>query len=76
MPRNSKSTAENSDIANRNIRDAVGGIAAETKKLLSIVDSVDSKIQNLAASTQEISASTTIISDTLLTVKEELNSLV
>ncbi|MBO6147977.1 MAG: transcriptional regulator [Lachnospiraceae bacterium] len=73
---NSKSTAENSDIANRNIRDAVGGIAAETKKLLSIVDSVDSKIQNLAASTEEISASTTIISDTLLTVKEELNSLV
>ena len=27
---NSKSTAENSDIANRNIKGAAGGIAAET----------------------------------------------
>ena len=72
----SKGTAESSGIANKNIQDAVTAIANETSQLLEIVENVNERIQNLAASSEEISASTTIVSDTMEQVRNELQQLV
>ncbi len=72
----SKDTAELSGEANRNIQDAVDGIVSETRKLLDIIAQVNSRIQNLAASTEEISASTDVVFSTVEQVKEELQRLV
>ena len=73
---NSKDTASKSSDANKNIKNAVEGIAGETDHLMEIVSDVNSRIQNLAASTEEISASTTIISETMEAVQTELSELV
>jgi len=72
----SKETAELSGDANRSIENAISVITKETTELLAIVESVNSRIQNLAASTEEMSASTTILSNTMEQVREELQQLV
>jgi len=69
---NSKETAESSNKADDNIREAIEKIADETKNLLDIVSKVSSRVETLAASTEEISASTTIVSETVDQIKEEL----
>lgn len=73
---NSKETAEHSGAANKSIETAVTSIAKETGDLLKIVEDVNVRIQNLAASTQQIAASTDIVSDTMGQVREELQALV
>jgi len=73
---NSKETANKSNEANNNIRTAVDGISGETGHLLDIVTDVNSRIQNLAASTEEISASTSVIKATMDSIKDELDELV
>lgn len=71
----SKDTAEHSGRANDTISDAIGLIVKETKDLLEIVSSVNERIQNLAASAEEMSASTDIISVTMEEVRQQLQSL-
>lgn len=72
----SKETATNSSQNNENIRKAIDGIAQETQNLVEIISNVNNRTQNLTASTQEISASATIIYDTVEQVKNELEQLV
>ncbi len=72
----SKETSEQSSRADQSIRNAVEGIAKETKELLEVVENVNGRIQNLAASSEEISASTTIVSEAVEKVKNELEVLV
>jgi methyl-accepting chemotaxis protein len=71
----SKTTAQNSGIANENIKNALENITSETKDLLEIVSQVNDKIQKLASSTQDISASTQTLADTMEKVRDEVESL-
>ena len=71
----SKETAQSSGNANSNIKDAVDVIVNETTELLKVVETVNTRIQNLAASTQEIAASTDVVSSTMEKVRGELQNL-
>ena len=72
----SKDTAESSGVTNKTIKDSIVGISEETDSLLNVVENVNSRIQNLAASTQEIAASADIINDVVEQVKAALNNLI
>jgi iron only hydrogenase large subunit-like protein len=71
----SKTTAQNSGIANENIKNALENITTETADLLEIVSQVNDKIQKLATSTKDISASTQTLADTMEKVRDEVESL-
>ncbi len=71
----SRETAEGTAVNNNAIKKAIDKIVGDTKKLLEIVNSVNSRTQNLAASTEEIAASASMILDTVNRVGEELESL-
>ncbi len=71
----SRETAEGTAVNNNAIKIAIDKMVEDTKKLLEIVNSVNSRTQNLAASTEEISASASLILDTVNTVGEQLESL-
>ncbi|MCR5719928.1 MAG: transcriptional regulator, partial [Lachnospiraceae bacterium] len=72
----SKDTAVNSGVANKNIEISVEDIIKETGDLLKVIESVDTRIQKLASSTKDISVSTDTIANTVEGVKEDLNNLV
>lgn len=72
----SKETAVSSKTANSNIQNAISYIAKETSQLLSIVENVNDKIRSLAASTEEMSASTVSVAETMEDVRKELQQLV
>ncbi len=72
----SKETAESSGEANRSIENAIKTIVTETEQLLEIVNSVNERVQNLAASTEEMSASAGIVSAGMEEVREKLAALV
>lgn len=62
----------------KEIVDAMDRLAEESNHLMEIVDEVNERISNLAASTQEIAASATMIgevSDELKDKFEELNRM-
>ena len=62
----------------KEIGNAMDKLAEESKHLMEIVDEVNERISNLAASTQEIAASATMIgeiSDELKGKFEELNRM-
>ena len=62
----------------KEIVDAMDKLAEESNHLMEIVDEVNERISNLAASTQEIAASATMIgevSDELKEKFEELNRM-
>ncbi len=71
----SKATADGSAANNNSIKQAIDKIVEDTKKLLEIVNSVNSRTQNLAASTEEISASADNIIETVNRVGNELENL-
>lgn len=71
----STGTAKGSSENEGEIRAAVETIVAETKDLLKIVASVNDRTQDLAASTEEMSAATTLIRDTVEQVGVELGRL-
>ncbi len=71
----SRDTAEDSTRSNAQIREAVEKISSETKNLLDIVVGVNTRTRNLAVSTKEISASVTLVLDTVDKVSRELEML-
>jgi methyl-accepting chemotaxis protein len=74
----SKDTAQDSNKNKNEIVVAMDKLAGESQHLIQIVDEVNERISNLAASTQEIAASATMIgevSDELKGKFEELNRM-
>ena len=71
----SKTTAQNSGLANENIKNALETITSETADLLDIVTQVNEKIQKLASSTKDISSSTQTLADTMEKVRDEFENL-
>jgi len=71
----SRATAEGTAVNNNAIKVAVDAMVENISKLLEIVNTVNSRTQNLAASTEEISASTTLILETVDSVGRELEKL-
>ena len=60
---------------NAQIRALIEKIVEDTRNLLQIVVGVNARTQNLAASTEEISASTTMIMEIVEQVRQELANL-
>ncbi len=72
----SRNTANRSSESQEQILASIGAIVADADKLMKIVHAVNDRTQNLAASTEEISASAQVILETADHVKENLKSLV
>ncbi len=72
----SRETVEGTSRNNEAIRKAVLRIVQESKDLLANINTVNERTQNLAASTEEIAASASIIMSTVDQVKQELDDLV
>ena len=78
LSESSKDTALDSNKNKKEIVNAMDRLAEESGHLIQIVDEVNERISNLAASTQEIAASATMIgevSDELKEKFEELNRM-
>lgn len=71
----SRNTANKSNESQAEILESLSSIANDTKKLMEIVNAVNDRSQNLAASAEEIAASTQVILDAADHVKESLKSL-
>lgn len=71
----SKNTATDSNANKVEITEALGRIMKETDSLLVTIDSVNHRITNLAAGTQELSASTEIIKNVSGDLKEKMDKL-
>lgn len=63
LSESSRSTAAESDKNKDEILDAMNVLTGEAKKLMQVVDEVNQRITNLAASTQEIAASANLIGE-------------
>lgn len=72
----SRETVEGTARNNEAIRKAILRIVQESKDLLNNINTVNERTQNLAASTQEIAASASVIMNTVDQVKQELDDLV
>lgn len=72
----SRNTANRSSESQEQILESIGAIVADAEKLMKIVHAVNDRTQNLAASTEEISASAQVILEAADHVKENLKSLV
>ena len=78
LSESSNATAADSDKNKEAIAHAMALLTSEANKLVKIIDDVNQRIGNLAASTQEIAASTTLIgsiSDQLQSMFEEIKKL-
>lgn len=71
----SKNTALDSNMNKQDIDKAISRLLGESQHLIEIVDDVNGKISNLAASTQEIAASTTLIDEATLKLKDKFSRL-
>lgn len=71
----SRNTANKSNASQAEILGSVSSIAGDTQKLMEIVNAVNDRSQNLAASAEEIAASAQVILDAADHVKESLKSL-
>lgn len=71
----SKNTALDSNMNKQDIDKAISRLLGESQHLIEIVDNVNGKISNLAASTQEIAASTTLIDEATLKLKDKFSRL-
>ena len=72
----SRNTANRSSESQEQILASISSIVADADKLMEIVHAVNDRTQNLAASTEEISASAQVILETADHVKASLQSLV
>lgn len=71
----SKNAAENSNINKNKIDSAIISINDEIKKLVEIIDNVNTRMDTLAASTEEIAASTDSITNISNVIKNTLTKL-
>lgn len=71
----SRETANRSNQSQEKIMGSVGTILEDTQKLHEIIDAVNGRTVNLAASSEEIAASVTSILHTANEIKEKLNTL-
>ncbi|MBD5541705.1 MAG: 4Fe-4S binding protein [Lachnospiraceae bacterium] len=72
----SKKTAGSSNESKVKIEEAIGSIMKNAEKLLEVVGYVSERTQNLAASTEEMAAASTAVSESSETIKEMLGQLV
>lgn len=71
----SSQTATRSNENQQKIIESITGIFKESQKMAEIVEGVNDRTQNLAAASQEISASSDVILSTANQVKESLKAL-
>jgi len=71
----SKDTASDSDANKGQIQTAISELLKDAERLISIIDSVNLRVTNLAASTQEIAASADMVSTVSADLKEKLSEL-
>ena len=71
----SKETAADSDANKEQIEQAIATLSADAEKLISVIDDVNIRVTNLAASTEEIAASADMVSSISADLKEKMNSL-
>lgn len=75
LSESSRSTAQNSEQNKDEIVAAMDQLNEESKKLMDIVDEVNNRISSLASSSEEIAASTTLISEIADDLKEKLGAI-
>ena len=71
----SKDTASDSDSNKEQIQVAITELLGKAGKLIEIIDSVNLRVTNLAASTEEIAASADMVSTISTDLKEKLAQL-
>lgn len=71
----SKDTASDSDANKEQIQTAISELLSDAKKLISVIDGVNLRVTNLAASTEEIAASADMVSTISGDLKEKLSEL-
>lgn len=72
----SSETAQRSDVTQKKITDAVATVLEETEKLVEVIGKINTKTEGVAAVTEEIAASSTMILDSSEQIKQQLNALV
>ena len=72
----SKKTAGSSNESKIKIEDAIGGIMKNAEKLLTVIEQVSERTQNLAASTEEMAAASTSVSQSADSIQTMLETLV
>ena len=73
---NSRDTATRSNKSQERIFDSIGEILKDTMQLMETIGGINTRIENLAAATEQIAASADLILVTAGTVKEQLAELV
>ncbi len=71
----SKDTASDSDSNKEQIQSAISALLDNAEKLIEIIDSVNLRVTNLAASTEEIAASADMVSNVSSNLKDKLAAL-
>lgn len=71
----SKDTASDSDANKEQIQMAISDLLADAKKLIDVIDGVNLRVTNLAASTEEIAASADMVSTISSDLKDKLAEL-
>ncbi len=71
----SKDTASDSDSNKEQIQSAISELLENAEKLIEIIDSVNLRVTNLAAATEEIAASADMVSNVSSSLKDKLASL-
>ncbi len=75
LAQDSKNTASKSSASQTKVLESIQKIRSETSKLLEVINGVNTRTQTLAASTEEIAASSNSIIETADNVKEVLKLL-
>lgn len=71
----SKETAADSDTNKEQIEQALKKLSEDAENLIEIIDSVNVRVTNLAASTEEIAASADLVSNISAELREKMNHL-
>lgn len=71
----SKDTASDSDLNKEQIQNAIEELLSDAGKLIDVIDGVNVRVTNLAASTEEIAASADMVSNISTDLKDKLNRL-
>ena len=71
----SKEAASDSDSNKEQIQGAITELLEKAEKLIEIIDSVNERVTNLAASTEEIAASADMVSNVSSSLKDKLEEL-
>lgn len=75
LSESSRSTAQDSQRNKEEIVTAMDALSSEAEKLMEIVDEVNRRITTLAASTEEIAASTDMVNEVTNDLKEKFNTI-